>query len=224
MDGRRGQVDLPNDGVCIMPAGATFTAWWDRPADMACLYFMPEALHKVTGEDHAGEPPEVFPTLSLQSPTVSRLIRALHQDAESGHPYGKMLGDSIFVALAGALTQDRRVMWERSYRSGVGDRRVRSALEYIHGHLTSPLDVGTIASAAETSPFHLTRSFRTTMGCSLWQYVLRQRVRVAAGLMKDRALTLAEVSAMSGFESYSAFAASFKSILGLAPARYRAAL
>jgi AraC-like DNA-binding protein len=62
------------------------------------------------------------------------------------------------------------------------------------------------------------------MGCSLWQYVLRQRVRIAEGLMTDRALTLTQVATMSGFESYSAFAASFKSQRNMSPASFRTAL
>ena len=42
--------------------------------------------------------------------------------------------------------------------------------------------------------------------------------------MRDAALTLAEVAAMAGFETYSTFAAAFKAQRGIAPARFRATL
>ena len=86
------------------------------------------------------------------------------------------------------------------------------------------MDLCSIAQAAETSPFHLSRTFRSALGCSVWQYVLRCRVQLAAGLMRDSALTLAEVARMSGFETYSTFAAAFKAARGVAPARFRATL
>ncbi len=101
---------------------------------------------------------------------------------------------------------------------------VRRTLEYIHACLTEDIDVCSIAQAAETSPFHLSRSFRNAVGCSIWQYVSRRRVEVATGLMRDSALTLAEVAGMSGFDSYSTFAATFKAARGVSPARFRASL
>jgi len=86
------------------------------------------------------------------------------------------------------------------------------------------MDVSSIAEAVETSPYHLSRIFRSALGCSIWQYVSRSRVQLALGLMKDPGLTLAQVAKLSGFESYSSFAATFKSVRGVSPAHFRAAL
>jgi AraC family transcriptional regulator len=225
LDGKRADTNLPADHVSVIPAGASLKGWWDRPVDFACLYFTPESLRAAAGEEILSKAGfEVRPAIGVQSPTLSRLVRALHDDAAQGHPYGKMLGDSIFVSMAGLMVNDGRIVSERDYREGIGDRRVRRTLEYIHANLEQALDMGSIAQAAETSPFHLSRSFRSALGCSIWQYVSRRRVQLAAGLMQDSALTLAEVAAMSGFESYSTFAATFKAVRSLSPARYRAAL
>jgi AraC-like DNA-binding protein len=56
------------------------------------------------------------------------------------------------------------------------------------------------------------------------QYVSRNRVQLATGLMKDSAQTLAQVASMSGFESYSTFAATFEANHGVSPARFRSGL
>lgn len=220
LDGARSDTDLPLDHVSVIPAGASLKGWWDRPVDFACLYFTPAALTAAAGEDVTKF--EIRPAVGVQAPTLCKLVRALHADAAQGHPYGKMLGDSIFVSMAALLVNDGRIMQDRTYRDGIGDRRVRRTLEYIHACLTEDIDVCSIAQAAETSPFHLSRSFRNALGCSIWQYVSRRRVEVAAGLMRDPALTLAEIASMSGFESYSTFAATFKTIRGVSAARFRA--
>ena len=225
LDGARADTSLPWDHVSIIPAGVSLKGWWDRPVDFACLYFTPAALLAAAGEaDTPAASLEIRPALAVQSPTLARLVRTLHADAAQGHPFGKMLGESIFVSMAALLVNDGRIARERTFGAAIGDRRVRRTLEYIHAHLEQALDVCSIAQAAETSPFHLSRAFRNALGCSIWQYVLRCRVQLAAGLMRDSALTLAEVAAMSGFETYSTFAAAFKAARGVAPARFRAAL
>jgi AraC family transcriptional regulator len=225
LDGVRTDTDLPWDHVSVIPAGASMKGWWDRPVDFACLYFTPAALMAAAGEEMlTSAKSEIRPAVGVQSPTLCNLVRALHDDAAHGHPYGKMLGESIFVSMAALVVNDGRILHDSAYREGIGDRRVRRALEFIHAHIDAEMDVCAIAQAAETSPFHLSRSFRNAMGCSIWQYVSRRRVQLAAGLMKDPALTLAEVASMSGFESYSTFATSFKASRGVSPARFRVGL
>ena len=225
LDGAKADTSLPWDHVSIIPAGASLKGWWDRPVDFACLYFTPAALLAAAGEEHTPATHlEIRPVIALQSPTLCRLVRTLHADAAQGHPFGKMLGESIFLSMAALLVNDSRITRARSCQKAVGDRRVRRTLEYIHAHLEQAMDLCSIAEAAETSPFHLGRVFRSALGCSIWQYVQRCRVQTATGLMRDAALPLADIAAMSGFESYSTFAASFKAAQGVSPARFRAAL
>lgn len=225
LDGAKCDTGLPWDHVSIIPAGASLKGWWDRPVDFACLYFTPAALLAAAGEaDSPAASLEIRPAIAMQSPSLARLVRTLHADAAQGHPFGKMLGESIFVSLAALLVNDGRIARERTFGAAIGDRRVRRSLEYIHAHLEHALDLCSIAQAAETSPFHLSRIFRNALGCSIWQYVLRCRVQLAAGLMRDSALTLTEVATMSGFETYSTFAAAFKAARGVSPARFRTTL
>ena len=132
-----------------------------------------------------------------------------------------MRGDALFQQLVTLLAVDRRLLRDLDYKSGVGDRRVRRALEYVHAHLSEELDLQRIAEASETSVFHLSRLFRQATGYPVWRYVSRQRVEMAKGLMRDSAFTLAQVSALSGFSSYSTFATTFSAEQGLSPSRYR---
>ena len=225
LDGKRSDTDLPYDHVSVIPAGASLQSWWNRPVDFACLYFTPGALTSAVGEEMASlSKYEIRAAIGVRSPTICALVRALHDDAAAKHPYGRMAGDSIFVSLAALLVSDGRILQERSFRSGIGDRRVRRALEYIHAHLDKPMDMFSIAEACETSPFHLSRSFRNAVGCPPWQYVSRLRVQVSRGLMKDASLNLTQIAAMSGFESYSTFAAIFKANHGVSPAQFRSRL
>jgi AraC-like DNA-binding protein len=225
LDGRRADTDLPFDHVSIIPAGASPTSWWNRPTDFACLYFQPGALVAAVGEETAAQSKyELRAAVGLEAPMICNLVRALHADAAQQHPFGKMAGDAIFIRLAAHLITDGRIVQESHYRDGVGDWRVRRALEYIHSHAHEELDLFAIAAASESSPFHLSRVFRKAIGTSPWQYVSRTRVQISKGLMRDASLSLAQIAAMSGFDSYSTFAATFKASQRVSPAQFRAGL
>lgn len=221
MDGRQSNTGLTAGHVSIIPAGASARVWWNRPVDFACLYFTPASLAAAAGGDTVATDLEIRPAIGVLCPTIVKLIQAIHADAVAEHPYGKMVGDAIFISIASLLVNDRRIVQDRPCRSGVGDKRVRHALEYIHSHLCVEMNLLSIARASETSPFHLSRSFRSAVGCSIWQYVARERIRVAVGLMRDAALSLTQIAMMAGFESYSSFAATFKASRGASPSQFR---
>lgn len=221
-EGHRSDTDLPRDHVSVIPAGASVISWWSRPVDFACLYFTPQAVEAVVGTDVlVSSSWELQPVLALRAPAISRLIRAMARDTHAGQPYGKMPGEALFQQLASLLIADGRLMHDTKCKAGIGDRRVRRALDYIHAHALEDLDLQRIAEASETSPFHLSRLFRQTTGYPVWRYVSRLRVQTAIGLMKDPFLTLGEVSRMSGFASYSTFAATFSMEHSMSPSQFR---
>lgn len=220
-NGRNSSTSMPHDHVSVIPAGDSMLAWWSRPVDFACLYFTAQAVESAAGEDIAVNSKwELKPALSVRAPTISRLIGAMAHDTQSGHRYGKMRGEAIFQQLAFLLVADGRILRDLSYKAGIGDRRVRRALEYIHANACAEMSLERIALAAETSPFHLSRIFRQTTGHPIWRYVSRLRVELAVGLMRDRALPLNEIAAMAGFASYSTYAATFRAEKGVSPSQF----
>ncbi len=221
-EGRRSDTDLPHDHISVIPADASITSWWNRPVDFACLYFTPQAIASAVGEEMIeAASRELRLVLALRAPAMSQLIRSLAIDAAAGQPYGKMRGDAMFQQLATLLVADGRVLGNTRYKAGIGDRRVRRALDYIHANICDELSLEAIAAASETSLFHLTRLFREATGIPIWRYVSRLRVQLAIGLMRDHTLSLNELAASSGFTSYSTFAATFVAERGMSPSAFR---
>jgi AraC-like DNA-binding protein len=221
-NGRSLSTALPHDHVSIIPAGDSILSWWSRPVDFACLYFTAKAIESAVGVEIAvASKWELRPALAVRAPTISALIRAMAQDTHTGHRFGMMRGEALFQQLAFLLVADGRIVRDDSYKVGIGDRRVRRALEYIHANACEEMSLEHIALAAETSPFHLSRIFRQTTGYPIWRYVSRRRVELAVGLMRDRALRLKEIAALTGFASYSTYAATFQAEKGVSPSRFR---
>ncbi|WP_128915002.1 helix-turn-helix domain-containing protein [Granulicella sibirica] len=222
IDGKRRTTDMPHDHVHVISAEASVNVWWDRPVNFACLYFTPEALQAAAGQDLVRSSVlEVRSDLAVQAPTLSHLVRALHSDTILNRPHGALLGESIFASIATLLANDGRLVNLVHQRKDVGDWRVRRALEFIHANIKENLDLQSIARAASTSPFYLNRSFKSVTGQSIWQYVSQERTRLAAEMMRSPSISLSQIATDAGFESYSSFAAAFKSQFDVSPAQFR---
>ena len=221
MDGRRRCGRNAPDTIAVIEAGSAGYASWDAPFESACFYFTDRALAEALGQD-AGLRTQPLRTGIDEDATVpARLMRALHHDAIEGQPHGSLVGDSIFMALAVHLVGQA----SRGFatRKGCEAWRVGNAVAYIHAHLCCPIDIARIAASTATSPYYLNRMFRASVGCSIWQYVLRERARFAASLIRQQRWTLLEISAMSGFATYASFIASMRREFGATPNALRPA-
>ncbi|MFT3976668.1 MAG: AraC family transcriptional regulator [Sphingomonas bacterium] len=220
MDGRRQDGRNAPDTLTMIEAGAGGTTMWDGTFESACFYFTTGALAAALGLEDGEAAHDVRTKIGVHAPVLVRLLHALHADAAAGQPHGTLVGDAIFVALAAELVP-RGEHRRQAARTVAEPWRVRRALEHIHARLTEPLDIAAIAAAAATSPFYLNHAFRAALGCSIWQYVLRERARHAAVLMRDSRLNLAGVSQLAGFDTYAGFIAATRRTYGKTPARLR---
>lgn len=99
--------------------------------------------------------------------------------------------------------------------------RVKDMLACIHAHYADPLTLAEIAKAASISERECLRCFKRTIGLSPMQYLLKHRVSVAAGLLKETDGTVTEICRQCGFTSPSYFSLKFKSLMGMTPKDYR---
>jgi AraC family transcriptional regulator len=103
-------------------------------------------------------------------------------------------------------------------------RRMHRVLEYIDRHLDEQLELQTLASVANFSPFHFHRLFNAWMGETLGDYVRRRRLEVAAQRMiAQPRLPVLQVALSIGFGSTEAFGRAFKARFGSAPTAWRGA-
>lgn len=217
IDGRFRRPNFGPDEILAVEAGSSGQAWWDDPFESACFYFSPDAIAGALGWSHGDHDVALHTTSGLHAPILVHLLQALHADAVAGQPHGRMVGDAIFTAIAAQFAASPKALAGPE----AGDWRVRRAVDYIHAHLCEKIDLTAIAAAAATSPYHLGRSFRTAMGCTIWRYVLKHRARRAETLMRHGDLSLTDIAYASGFETYSSFVAAIRQEYGVTPMALR---
>ena len=55
------------------------------------------------------------------------------------------------------------------------DTRIQRAIDYIEAHMEKDLGVTEIARISHLSPSQLTRLFKSSIGQTVWQYVIQRR-------------------------------------------------
>ena len=94
---------------------------------------------------------------------------------------------------------------------------VNQILRYINRNLTAHLSLDSIEKELFRDKAHLNRVFKSVMGCSIWEYVIRKRVFNA----RQQLYLTKNVSAAfesSGFRDYSVFYRNYVKYTGLSPA------
>jgi AraC family transcriptional regulator len=101
--------------------------------------------------------------------------------------------------------------------------RINRAVNFINDDPSEELDLDRLAKIANYSPFHFQKLFRSIVGETPKQYILRIRLETAAHavvMFHHRSIT--EIAMESGFSSPATFTRAFKRRFGISPHELRA--
>jgi AraC-like DNA-binding protein len=130
------------------------------------------------------------------------------------------LAQVVFVeALRAAMTADDKPIG--GWLAALTDDRIGIALHLMH---TNPARRWTIPALAET--VHMSRSgfsdrFRTLVGTSPLDHLLRVRMHIAGRDLRHTNTTVSAIGAASGYTSDAAFSNAFKRVMGSSPTAWR---
>jgi AraC family transcriptional regulator len=100
-------------------------------------------------------------------------------------------------------------------------QQLRYTIDYIQANLNKALHLPIIATHLDLSYYYFCSLFKKSMGISLWQYVITQRINRAKELLKEQKLSLAEIALACGFSHYSHLNKHFQKVTGTTPRNYQ---
>lgn len=94
-------------------------------------------------------------------------------------------------------------------------------LVHINENFTEQITLDSISEEIGISKYHLSRTFRARIGCTIPVYINTMRVRNAIELLKSTNKSITQIAFESGFESLTTFFRQFKEITDKTPKMYR---
>ncbi len=95
---------------------------------------------------------------------------------------------------------------------------VKDTVDFIRMHLgDEELSVNNMATHFYMNPIYLNRIFKKEMGTSISQFIIKERMELAANLLKNSKLSAQLIAIRVGYPNYSHFSATYKKYFGYPP-------
>jgi AraC-like DNA-binding protein len=101
------------------------------------------------------------------------------------------------------------------------DRQIGTALGLMHGRPAEPWTLDSLAREIGLSRSAFADRFAQIMGSSVMHYLSNWRLQLAANLLEQKRLSIAQAAAQVGYESEAAFNRAFKKMAGVPPGAWR---
>lgn len=112
----------------------------------------------------------------------------------------------------------------RDVRISLDEARAKEAIRYIEEHYADPISLDDIAASIHVSKSECCRCIRRCMKMTPFEYLMKYRIFVAAGLLCDGDVndSVATLASKVGFNSSSYFNKLFKKYMNCTPTQYKA--
>lgn len=161
-------------------------------------------------------------TFARCPPSVAQQMLRLEREIASPGFKSKVLVDTMLASIATALCDlDRRSPPNSESRIALTAAKLSRVREFVEENLTEPIGLQEMAAIAELSVFHFSRAFKSTTGCSPYQYVRARRLAFARQLLVASDRPIVDIALSAGFTDQSHFTAAFSNAVGMAPGRYQ---
>lgn len=109
-------------------------------------------------------------------------------------------------------------------RSGLARWQLKRVTDYMMAHLDKPIGLEELASLVGLSRYHFCTAFRLSTGLTPHIWLTGQRMLLAQRLLNDPNLSISEVALTVGYSTQSAFAQTFRRVVGMTPRSFRRSL
>lgn len=170
----------------------------------------------------ANTPPAVMPFPMV---VVERLIPAFREPAVAGPArsfwFESQVKEMISLVCFRPSPGTEEFFCSRQKRLAMD--RVSRVKELLRDQWDEPLDLPRLANSIGCSHYYLSRTFSTTTGMTISQYLRKMRIEKAAELLLSGRYNVSEAAVEVGYQSLSHFSKAFQEVKGCLPSKYEAA-
>lgn len=101
------------------------------------------------------------------------------------------------------------------------ENKMAKAVKFIQANLDRELSREAVAAQVYLNPDYFDRLFKKHYGCSVHQYIFREKIKIAVTLLADTEASVSDIAGVLGYANVSNFSAMFKKATGKNPSDYR---
>lgn len=210
--------------MTFLPRGVRVNGWGE-PArqgnSFVALYFDEDWL--LDELEVAPKDRQLRPAVYFQDRRLSQCLARLGDLARARVKVPKAMGEA-FMIMAGAELMRSLAPVASSAAGGLSADQLAAVREFVGANLDADIGVADLAAIVGQSVFHFTRQFMAAAGVTPYRFILEERIGRAKQIMRNKALSLADVAHLSGFHSASHFSKAFANIVGVSARAYRRGL
>ena len=144
----------------------------------------------------------------------------LYEDAHSGLTeklYAESLGVACAIHLASTYSMSNKKIF--APKGKLSSWQLKNVIELVRSSIHGVVTLEELASSIHLSVFHFSRLFKSTVGVSPYQFVLRQKIDYAKKLIK-RKEPVGDIAYLLGFTDSAHFCNAFKKFTGQSPLQF----
>lgn len=211
----------------LMPDG--HDGHWDiaGAVTVSHVYLTEDHVQSCADEIAGGKRVELLPRVGFEDSSAAGLLEILSHEAARDSASSR-----LFVEQAIDLLCTRLVRGHSSFdalpapapRRGLADWQVRRVTNFMQSNIDQHIGLDDLAQVVGYSRFHFCTAFRQATGRTPHEWLTARRIDCARELLANPKLRITDIALAVGYETSSAFAASFRKAVGTTPTAFRRGL
>jgi AraC family transcriptional regulator len=213
--------------ITLIPEG--HDGHWDiaGPIEVSHVYLTDERLQSCADLIAGGKSVELIYRVGFEDSTAAGIQELLSREAALDDPASRLFLEQAIDLLCIQLIRGHSsigALRTPTPRRGLAGWQVKRVTTYMRDNLDQELGLQELAALVNLSRFHFCTAFRMATGYTPHEWLTVQRIERAKAFLRDPELSITDIALTVGYQTSSAFAATFRKIAGVTPTEFRHSL
>ena len=228
---RRGRTRIQSrtrpGSITVIPDG--HDGRWDigGPLEVSHVYLTEQRLQHCADVLAGGRRIELIDRAGFDDAATSHILEMLSQPVVMSDPASRLFVEQAIDLLCTQLIRAHSSLAmppPAETRRGLADWQIKRVTDYMKEFLDRDIGLDEMAALVSLSRFHFATAFRQATGASPHHYLTALRMTQARKLLMQPELPIIQVALAVGYQTPSAFTASFRKANNMTPTAFRQAL
>lgn len=202
---------------------------WDieGPIEVSHVYLTDARLQACADVLAQGRKVELIGRVGFEDASAGRILEMLSNETLVGDPASRLFVEQAIDLLCTQLVRAHSsagTVTDLAPRRGLADWQVKRVTGYMQDRLDQDISLEELSALVGLSRFHFCTAFKAATGQTPHNWLTALRMGRARQLLAERSLAITDIALAVGYQTPSAFAATFRRLARVTPSEFRKAL